>query len=415
MKLVKREYREEEEAENTGSSDCDREEMQLQLPQVITNIRIPVCYLVFYRRKKKEINRSESVYIASLSHRPVGEMTRDIGAAIITSFVRPDTTSDYANSKGLEMAPSCHPNITEEVLTLQMVISIPTFIVGLVSNVAVLTIFCCQRRQEWTYMMVYITNMALADCSVLFSLPFKMYSYRNTWNSYTDFCLVLVSIHYVNMYVSIFTVTAISVVRYLGIKYPLRVREIMSPRKAVIVCVLIWTLIGSLSAIFHSVDAPETNQTQFKCFQKITDEPLPIEFIIVLELVGYVLPLATMAFCTARMICTLSTGTMSSSSSNSSWDRTRSIHIIAANLAVFVICFTPFHFGLLLKRLVQVFKPEDCILTNSVHAFTHVSFTIANMNCCLDTFSYYFATKDAWKKLSTCCDSNNRNTAGAVI
>ncbi|KAJ8418933.1 hypothetical protein AAFF_G00004320 [Aldrovandia affinis] len=291
-----------------------------------------------------------------------------------------------------------------EVQIFNLVISIPTFILGLVGNTAVLAVFCCRRRGEpWSYMMVYITNMAFADCIMLISLPFKMYSYQNEWTLLPNFCLVLVSSHYVNMYVSIFTATAISVVRYMAIKYPFRAKEIMCPWKAFVVCVLIWLVICSFSACFHFVDAPNGNTTHIKCFQKNRSEPLPLSFILVLELVGYLLPLITMVFCSVEIISTLSKEMKIGSRSA---EKIQCIRIIATNLIVFIVCFSPFHFGFLLKYFVETYIPSDCNMLEGVHNLIHTSFCIANANCCLDAFTYYFATKDSWKKLSVCCDSH---------
>ncbi|XP_061096503.1 G-protein coupled receptor 55-like [Conger conger] len=296
-------------------------------------------------------------------------------------------------------------NITEEVKTVQMVLSVPTFVLGLMGNVAVLAMFFCRRGQSWTYMMVYITNMALADCTNLVFLPFRMYFYRNELPlEMIDFCLVLISVYFVNMYVSIYTITAISVVRYLGIKYPFKAKEILSPWKALLVCAFIWVLLCSLSTCFHFVDTPGKNATHITCFQKNRETPLPIHFILALELLGYALPLITMSFCSVQVIRTLSKQTRASSQMDK---KIQCIRIMAANWVVFVVCFTPIHFGFLFKYIVESHWKDNCDLLNGAHNFLHFSFVIANMNCCLDAFSYYFATKDSWKRLSACCQSKN--------
>ncbi|XP_036378614.1 G-protein coupled receptor 55 [Megalops cyprinoides] len=303
---------------------------------------------------------------------------------------------------------NCSLNITAEVQIFQLVISIPTFILGLVGNVAVLAILCCRRGKTWSYMMVYIANMAFADCSALISLPFRMYSYQNPWPFPHDFCLLLVSTYYVNMYVSIFTATAISVVRYVAIKYPFKAKVIMSPRKALAVCVLIWVTVCSFSATFHFVDAPK-NDTQLKCFQKNRSKPLPLSFILALDVVGFLLPLITMAFCSLKVIHTLSKQNKVSSRT----EKIQCSRIIAANLIVFLICFSPFHIGFLLKFLVETHWPEDCNLLESIHNFVHVSFCIASTNCCLDAFSYYFATRESWRKISKCCNTEVKSPSVA--
>ncbi|XDV23005.1 hypothetical protein PO909_027741 [Leuciscus waleckii] len=97
------------------------------------------------------------------------------------------------------------------------------------------------------------------------------------------------------MYVSIFTVTAISVVRYVAIKYPMKSRDILSRRNALVVCALIWLVTCSFSAAFHHVDDPKNGKT-IKCFQKNKEEVLPLSFILVLDIVGFLVPFLIMLF-----------------------------------------------------------------------------------------------------------------------
>ncbi|KAK7126381.1 hypothetical protein R3I94_017762 [Phoxinus phoxinus] len=302
---------------------------------------------------------------------------------------------------------NCSLNISTGIQSLQLAF-IPTFILGVLGNIYVLVMFYRRPRADWTYMNIYITNMAIADCVVLVLLPIRIASYyENTWEffklwdqSNKELCYVLVSVYYVNMYVSIFTVTAISVVRYVAIKYPMKSRNILSCRNALVVCALIWLVTCSFSAAFHRVDDPKHNNT-IKCFHKNKEEELPLAFILVLDIVGFLVPFLIMLFCSVRVIYTL----RKQLEIGSRGEKLQCIFIIAANLVVFVVCFFPVHFGFFFKYIAQAYK-YSCDVQSFAHNFVHFAMFVSSMNCALDCFSYYFATKTSW---ILCCANKTRN------
>ncbi|XP_062412128.1 G-protein coupled receptor 35-like [Sardina pilchardus] len=309
----------------------------------------------------------------------------------------------------------CNLTIGEEVRVFQMVTAIPTFVLGVLVNSAVLVLFCRQWR-NCSDMMVYLTNLALADICVLVSLPFRMYSYQNPWPFSISSCLVFVSTYFVNMYVSIFTTVAISVVRYVAVKYPFKAHAVMSPWKALVVCVSIWAVIASLSATFHSVDKPQGNSSEnspsFKCFQKNSNRPLPLSFILTLDVVGYMLPFVIITYCSVMVIRTLSRRT---DSEGDSTQKSKSVNIITANLAIFIVCFSPLHFGYLFKFLCETYS-KNCALKQFAHSFVHVANSLASTNCFLDAFSYYFLARGSWGTVNdACCGTQHRETVNTVI
>ncbi|KAI2650729.1 G- coupled receptor 55-like protein [Labeo rohita] len=292
--------------------------------------------------------------------------------------------------------PNCTLNITTGIQTFQLATMIPTFILGVLVNIYVLVTFCRLPRSAWTNMNIYISNMAIADCVVLVLLPVRFASHiwesSEIWDQTNrELCFVLVSVYYVNMYVSIFTVTAISVVRYVAIKYPLKAREILSRGKALVVCALIWLVTCSFSAMFHYVDKPEHNST-IKCFQKNKEGGFPLSFILVLNIVGFLVPFLIMLFCSVNVIFKL----RKQLKIGSRTEKLQCMFIISANLIVFVVCFFPVHFGFFFKYITQAYN-HSCEAQYFAHNFVHGAMCVSNMNCALDSFSYYFATRTSWK------------------
>ncbi|KAI2650730.1 G-protein coupled receptor 35 [Labeo rohita] len=302
---------------------------------------------------------------------------------------------------------NCTVQTSEAVHEFQKVTSIPTFILGVLGNIYVLVVFCRRPRAKWTYMNIYITNMAIADLTLLTFLPFKIHYYdRPLQDDLKALCNFALWNNYVNMYVSIFTITAISVVRYVAIKYPMKARNIFSCRSALVVCGLIWFIICSISPVYFVTDS---NNDKTMCFQRVK-VALSLHFVLLLIIVGFLMPFLIMLFCSVRVVCTLrkqlDVGTRS--------EKLQCIFIIVANFIVFVICFLPVHVGYFVKNILQnkytvAEDDNSCYYKQIAHDFLHVAICISNMNCGLDCFSYFFATKTSW---NMCCMNKSTNNKG---
>lgn len=302
---------------------------------------------------------------------------------------------------------NCTLNTTTTVENLQKVTSIPTFIFGVLGNIYVLVMFCRRPRAKWTYMNVYITNMAIADCALLMFLPVKIHYYSRLLEEHLKgLCNFVLSVYYVNMYVSIFIIMAISVVRYVAIKYPMKARSVFSCRNALVVCTLIWLTICSISPVYFITDSSNDKKM---CFQRVKGA-LSLHFVLLLVIVGFLVPFFIMLFCSVTVVCTLRKQLDVGSRS----EKIQCMFIIVANLLVFIVCFLPVHLGYLVKYIVQnkyenIDDDESCYYKQIAHNFLHVALCISNMNCGLDCFSYFFATKTSW---NMCCMNDTNNTEG---
>ncbi|KAK6309079.1 hypothetical protein J4Q44_G00205420 [Coregonus suidteri] len=284
----------------------------------------------------------------------------------------------------------CNTSMTEEVRLFQMVVYSPVFVLGLVLNLSALRMFY-RMRASWTDTHVYMFNLAVADCALITFLPFRIYHTFFTLDS-PGFCAVLVLIHFTNMYASIFTVTAISVQRFIAIQFPFHSGRMCSKKQvAVVVCVMIWVTIVFLCVIFREPNRPEH---RLACFER-DSHPFPLGFIVTLEILGYVVPLLTMLLCSCQTICTL----LTYKDMQSYEHKRKSIRIISANMVVFLICYTPIHIAFFMKFYVASKDPLDCQQYNLMHNFYQISEGIATTNCCLDAIGYFFLVKEFRKEL----------------
>ncbi|NXH13946.1 GPR35 protein, partial [Bucco capensis] len=139
------------------------------------------------------------------------------------------------------------------------------FVFGALFNAFALCMFFCKMK-KWTETRVYVINLVLADCFVICTLPFVAYL---LWNKSTrgELCQFIEAMYFINMVVSIYIISFISIDRYIAIKHPLKARTFRSPAKAAFLCGLLW-----LSVI---ISAPFKSQQRHAalCFQKDDTTP----------------------------------------------------------------------------------------------------------------------------------------------
>ncbi|KFV43056.1 G-protein coupled receptor 35, partial [Tyto alba] len=268
------------------------------------------------------------------------------------------------------------------IVLFQLIIYIPVFSLGIPLNTVAFWVFCCKLKR-WTETRVYMINLMVADSFLLFALPFLIYFTK--YNHPTDkLCFTIRNIYFTNMPMSILIITLIAIDRYIAIKFPLKARILRSPLKSASICGLLW-----ITLIIYSYMRLKSHQRmeQF-CFRKESIQPnYPLLFSIIF---GYFIPLGIVIFCSVQVIKCLK-NKMATNPHETKLIQ-KAIHIISVNLCVFIICFSPLHITLLLRFAVDV--AQACSLVSAVRASIQICACLANSNCCLDAFCYYFAAKE---------------------
>ncbi|NXG62245.1 GPR35 protein, partial [Hemiprocne comata] len=139
------------------------------------------------------------------------------------------------------------------------------FFFGALFNAVALWVFC--KIKKWTETRVYVINLVLADCFVIITLPCMVYL---LWNRSTrnELCQFIEAMYYINMVMSIYIISFISIDRYIAIKHPLKARTFRSPLKAALLCGLLWVSVvtGATLKLWHRHAA--------HCFQMDTTAPV---------------------------------------------------------------------------------------------------------------------------------------------
>ncbi|XP_030351684.1 G-protein coupled receptor 35-like [Strigops habroptila] len=255
------------------------------------------------------------------------------------------------------------------------------FFFGVLFNALALWVFFCKIK-KWTETRVYVINLVFADCFVICTLPFMAYL---RWNKSTrgELCQLIETTYFINMLVSIYIISFISIDRYIAIKHPLKARTFRSPSKAALLCGLLWVsvIIGATVQIWQSQST--------LCFQK--DTAVPAALILLSMFFIFILPLAILTFCSTEVIRSLKRCLNTNSPEEKSIQK--AVHIIYANLIVFLVCFLPAFFGLL-ARVVMDSIGATCFMLQVMKNISSMTRCIATSNCCLDSVCYYFVTRE---------------------
>ncbi|KAL0967054.1 hypothetical protein UPYG_G00304020 [Umbra pygmaea] len=264
------------------------------------------------------------------------------------------------------------------------------FVVGLVGNCLVMYVIIRYTKMK-TATNIYIFNLAVADALVTTTMPFQSTDYLlNSWPFGEVVCKVFISIDYYNMFTSIFTLTMMSVDRYIAVCHPVKALDFRTPVKAKIINVLIWLLSSAagLPALvlggtlthnghqefsapvqapggLHPVRPPEVSpcpglRSPVQAAKGTTEcalqFPEPYSYWdtlmkICVFIFGFVAPLLIVTVCYTLMVLRLKSVRLLSGSRRKDQNLRRITRLVLVVVAVFVVCWTPIHIFILVKAL----------------------------------------------------------------
>lgn len=178
------------------------------------------------------------------------------------------------------------------------------FTLGVLGNSMVITVLARSKPgKPRSTTNIFILNLSIADLSyLLFCIPFQSTIYMMpSWVLGAFICKFIHYFFTVSMLVSIFTLSAMSVDRYIAIVHSRKSSTIRVARHALIGVVVIWILSLAMAApimyyqnIFHS-----DNYTF--CWEIWPNENHKKVYVVCTFVFGYVLPLLLISFCYAKV------------------------------------------------------------------------------------------------------------------
>ncbi|XP_018426193.1 PREDICTED: cysteinyl leukotriene receptor 1 [Nanorana parkeri] len=270
---------------------------------------------------------------------------------------------------------------------------------GLVGNCFALFILIKTYKQR-TAFHIYMLNLAISDLLFICTLPFRVAYYvkRGNWLFGDFFCRFSSYSFYVNLYCSIFILTAMSFSRFLAIVHPVRNLRFLSVTRAKWACIGIWGFVTLTSAPFlmsGSEFDSTTNRT--KCFE-LSQNNTSVNKVLILNYIsltfGFIAPFIVILVCYTMIIRTL----MKNSMNKQKASRKKAIRMIIIVLIVFFISFIPYH----IQRTLHLHAVKNGSAKQIVHQKKVViCLALAASNCCLDPLLYFFAGENFRRRLST--------------
>ncbi|XP_041134454.1 galanin receptor 2b [Polyodon spathula] len=301
---------------------------------------------------------------------------------------------------------SGHGNISENYsfnpasVIVSVVFSL-IFLLGTVGNSLVLAVLLRNGQMGHNTTNLFILNLSVADFFfIVFCVPFQATIYSlEGWVFGSFMCKAVHFFINLTMYASSFTLAAVSVDRYLAIRYPLRSRELRTPCNAVATMAVIWGLsfifAGPYLSYYDITDVDTVNV----CIpgweewrRKVLDT---CTFIC-----GYVIPVLIVSLSYTRTIKYLWTAVDPLDGMSESKKAKRKVtKMIIIVTVLFCLCWLPYHV------VILCYLYGDFPFNQTTYVFRLLSHCMAYANSCLNPIVYALVSKHfrkGFKKVFRC-------------
>ncbi|CAF97176.1 unnamed protein product, partial [Tetraodon nigroviridis] len=277
---------------------------------------------------------------------------------------------------------------------------------GLVGNLLVLCLMTSKRMWRKSSINFFVTSLAVTDFQFVLTLPF--WAVENaldfTWPFGNAMCKIVLYVTAMNMYASVFFLTAMSVARYWALASALQGRR-RRPRccSAWCVTVFIWVtaVTAALPPVVFSTTAPVTIEEEL-CLVKFPETNGTAQFWLGLYhsqkvLLGFVIPLIIISACYLLLLRFLPSKNINTSCAKRRAKVTKSVTIVVLS---FFLCWLPNQalttWGILIKFNLVHFS--DAYYTMQAYVFP-VSVCLAHSNSCLNPIHYCLMRREFRKAL----------------
>ncbi|XP_066212380.1 cysteinyl leukotriene receptor 1 [Saccopteryx leptura] len=274
-------------------------------------------------------------------------------------------------------------------------------VVGFFGNSFVLYVLI-KTYHEKSAFQIYMINLAVSDLLCVCTLPLRVvyYVHKGIWFFGDFLCRLSTYALYVNLYCSIFFMTAMSFFRCIAIVFPVQNINLVTQKKARFVCVSIWIFVILTSSPFLMSKPYKDEKNNTKCFEPPQDSQAKNHVLIlhyVALFVGFTIPFVIIIVCYTMIILTLLKNSMRKNVPS----RKKAIGMIIIVTAAFLISFMPYHIQrtIHLHLLHNETKPCDSVLR--MQKSVVITLSLAASNCCFDPLLYFFSGGNFRRRLST--------------
>ncbi|XP_043929385.1 relaxin-3 receptor 1 [Protopterus annectens] len=275
---------------------------------------------------------------------------------------------------------------------------------GLVGNVLVL--YLMKSKQGWkkSSINLFVTSLAVTDFQFVLTLPF--WAVENAldfrWLFGKAMCKIVSYVTAMNMYASVFFLTAMSVARYWSVASALKPKRRPPGCSAKWMSTVIWisAILASLPSAVFSTTSTVSNEEL--CLAKFPDYKGNQQFWLGLYhtqkvMLGFVIPLVIISVCYLLLLRYITNKNVNISSTKRRSKVTRSVTIVVLS---FFLCWLPQQaltaWGILIKLNVVPFSSE--YYTTQDYIFP-ICVCLAHCNSCLNPILYCLMRREFRKAL----------------
>uniref|UniRef100_A0A4W6CMW3 G-protein coupled receptors family 1 profile domain-containing protein n=1 Tax=Lates calcarifer TaxID=8187 RepID=A0A4W6CMW3_LATCA len=234
---------------------------------------------------------------------------------------------------------------------------------AMVSNLVALYAFSVKIHSKPLPTDILLLNLTLSDLLFLIVLPFKMHEAVSGMKWTLSLLLM-----------------AVSVVRYIGVAFPVAFHQLCRPVYAVVISAVVWLISAAHCSIVLIIQHHPTlaKNNSSVCYENFTEDQLNILLSVRLEffLVLCLIPLVVSVYCYLRCILILFSQPMISRK-----QKQKAIGMASGTLAVFLICVVPYN----VSHVVGFFQGES-------PTWRYYALLLSAFNTCIDPIIFYFSS-----------------------
>ncbi|XP_077050152.1 relaxin-3 receptor 1 [Siphateles boraxobius] len=276
--------------------------------------------------------------------------------------------------------------------------------IGLVGNSLVLLIMRMKHCKQRTTINVFIINLAVTDIQFVLTLPFWAVdtALDFSWPFGDAMCKIILSVTVMNMYASVFFLTAMSITRYYSVSSATK-NSVRPPASCSVkwVCAFLW-VVATLATAPTSIFSTVTNVAGEKlCLLKFPAGHYWLAFYHLQKImIAFILPMLIISVSYLLLLRFVRKRNLNNTHSNRKIHVTKSITVVVLS---FFLCWMPNHaitfWGVLVK--LNVIHWDEAYYIVHTYVFP-VTVCLAHTNSSLNPFIYCLTTRALRKKLKNC-------------
>ncbi|AYC44701.1 CC chemokine receptor-like protein [Moosepox virus GoldyGopher14] len=287
-----------------------------------------------------------------------------------------------------------YPSISEYVKVFYIIL----FILGLLGNVAVVTILFCKKIKTITD--IYIFNLAMSDMIFVVDFPFIIYNEFDQWIFGDFMCKVISASYYIGFFSNMFLITLMSIDRYFAILYPISFQKYRTFNIGITLTISSWILVLIITVpayfMFEASNivftAQNSNETisNYQCTLIMDNQKNNMVLLgrilqFEINILGMFIPIIIFVFCYLKIILKLKQLKKSK--------KTKSIIIVSVIVICSLICWMPLNVVTLFATMYS-FKGFSSIISEHICGVVKLGYAmmlaeaVSLTHCCINPLIY---------------------------